>query len=101
MPTGPLHEPTSEAGAILTSTTSALTTVGGADIVMSSFFQNDSGVAHRIYCNTSGTIGIKRLNDAGFTSYTVAAGQYIDGRILAVGSTSDGSSVGMQFIAEV
>lgn len=96
--TGQALEPT-DPGHLLTTTTSPIQTAGASDVLMSSLF--NGGYAHRIYCNTSGTIGIKRANDSVFVSYTVFAGQYIDGRILAVGSMSDGTSSGMTWIAEV
>lgn len=96
--TGQTLEPT-DPSHLLTTTTSPVQTAGASDVLMSTLF--NCGYSHRIYCNVSGTIGIKRANDSAFVSYTVFAGQYIDGRILAVGSTSDGTSAGMTWIAEV
>lgn len=83
-------------------------TVGASDVLMSSLFPGGNGFptyARQIYAIPSGvsTIGIKRQGDPGFTSYPIPAGvvgQYFGGRIVAVGSTSNGSSAGVQFIAE-
>lgn len=88
---------------IMTDTTAAGSplTVGGSDILMSTYFTNKLNCCRAICCQGTGTIGIKRLNDAGFTQYAVTPGYYIYGFILAVGSTSHGSSAGMTFIPEV
>jgi hypothetical protein len=93
---------------LLTNLTSSLQTVGGSDIVFASaagtvFSQltTQPVFVRRVCCQGTGTIGIKRFWDTAFTSYTVAAGAYIDGNIIAVGSTSNGSSSGMTFIAEI
>jgi hypothetical protein len=82
----------------LTEKTSPVQTASASDVTMASLgFQ----LAARIYCCGAGTLGIKRAADTAFVSYPVSAGQYIDGQILAVGGTSDGTSSGMQWIAEV
>jgi hypothetical protein len=97
------NEPISNDQDVLTSGTSAVQTVGASDILMASLFTAINGFpnyARRIVCCVSGTIGIKRINDASFVPYPCFQGDRIDGRIIAVGSTSDGSSAGMQFIAE-
>lgn len=77
-------------------------TVGASDLLMSTYFTAEGypNYARAIYCCGTGNIGIKRAGDSGFTSYPVTPGQYIYGRIVAVGSTSDGSSAGMTFIPE-
>lgn len=98
MPTGASVEPTDPVH-LLTTTTSPVQAAGASDVLMSSLF--NSSFAHRIFACVTGTIGIKRSNDSGFVSYPVVQGQYIDGRIAAVGSTSDGTSAGMTWIAEV
>lgn len=98
--TGAALEP-SDPSHLLTTTTSPVQTASSSDVLISTLFSNSAAVAHRIYCNTPGTIGIKRANDTAFAQYTVFAGQYIDGRIIAVGGTSDGTSSGMSWIAEI
>jgi hypothetical protein len=98
--TGATLEPNDPSN-LLTSTTSAVQTAGASDVLMSTLFSNSAGVAHRIKACATGTIGIKRINDSAFVSYPVFQGDYIDGRIIAVGSTSDGTSSGMTWIAEV
>jgi hypothetical protein len=100
MSTGATLEPSDPVN-LLTSTTSPVQTAGGSDVLMSSLFSNSAGLAHRIFAGGNGSIGIKRVNDSAFVSYPVIQGQYIDGRILAVGSTANGTSVGMTWIAEV
>lgn len=87
---------------ILTTNTGAVQTVGGSDILMSAIFSAHGypTYARRIRAGGAGTIGIKRAGDSAFVPYPVNQGDYIDGRIVAVGSTSDGSSVGMTFIPE-
>jgi hypothetical protein len=92
---------------LMTSTTSSLQTVGtSTDTVFATAncfpqLTNQPTFVRRIKCCLTGTIGIKRVNDTGFTPYPCNAGDYIDGFIVAIGgSTSDGSSAGMQFIAE-
>lgn len=91
---------------ILTSTTSAVQTAGGSDVTLSATQLSTFGAsgypsfARRIKACSAGTIGIKRINDSAFVPYPVAAGDYIDGRIIAVGGTSNGTSAGMTWIAE-
>jgi len=86
---------------LLTSTTGAVQTVGASDVLMSAVFSNSAGVAHRIYCCSTGNLAIKRVNDSAFVVYPVFAGQYIDGRIVAVGGTGSGSTSGATYIPEV
>jgi len=101
MTTGSVIEPQDPTYSLV-STTSPVTTASGSDVLMSSLFANSTGVAHRVMACAAGTIGISRINDGGvFTSYPVLQGQYIDGKIAAVGSTSHGTSVAMTWIAEV
>lgn len=71
-------------------TTTVGQTLGASDVLMSAVFT--CGECHRVRANGAGNIAIKRLNDAGFTVYAVSAGDYIDGRIIAVGGTGSGSS---------
>ena len=91
---------------VLTGLTGTAQTVGASDIVFASAsvfpqLTTQPTFVRRIYCQGSGTIGIKRYWDTAFVSYTVTAGTYIDGQIIAIGSTSDGSSGGLAFIAEI
>lgn len=71
-------------------TTSVWLTIGASDIVMSAVFA--CGECHRVRAGAAGNIAIKRLNDSGFTVYACNQGDYIDGRIIAVGGTGNGSS---------
>ena len=98
--TGQNTEP-SDPSALLTTTTSPVQTVAGGDVLMSSLFVNDQGVAHRIRANSAGNLAIKRKRDSAFVVYVVAAGDYIDGKIIAVGGTGSGSTGGLTYIAEI
>src|SRR6185312_11503892 len=82
-PDDPLH--------FLTSGTVFYTTVS-ADVLASAVFK--SGLIRRIRCNTAGALYVKRENDSGMVGpYTVSAGEYIDGRFIAVGGSTTGTTV--------
>lgn len=71
-------------------TTTVAQTLGASDVLMSAVFA--CGECHRVRANAAGNIAVKRVNDAGFTAYACNQGDYIDGRIIAVGGTGSGSS---------
>lgn len=99
-PTGQLLEPQDPVG-LLTSTTSPVQTVAGSDVLMSALFSNSAKVAHRIYACSTGNLAMKKINDAAFVVFPVFAGNFYDGRYIAVGGTGSGSDSGMTWIAEI
>lgn len=86
--------------ALLTSTTGAVQTVSSSDVTIASISNFAVGNARRIYPCSSGNLAIKRANDTAFVVYPVFAGQYIDGKIVAVGGTGSGSTSGLTWIPE-
>jgi hypothetical protein len=94
------NTPRAVRGDLLTTCTAALT-IGSADIPASAVF--NAGTITRIYCNAAGTLSIKRSDDAGFVAYTVSAGQYIDGNIIAIAGTAGSSpaSTAIPIVCEI
>ena len=93
---------------LMTTCTSSVITIAGGECVFATVSPNafpnlaaNPTFVRRIYCCTSGSIAIKRVNDAAFTVYPCTQGQYIDGYIIAIGNTTDGTTNGLQFIAEL
>lgn len=64
--------------------------IPAGDTLVSTIFA--STICRRIYCNLGGTLYVKGSGDAVFVSYTVFAGQYLDGDWVAIGGTGTGST---------
>ncbi len=65
-------------------------TISTADVLMSTIF--NCGFCRRVVAQAAGNVAIQRQADSGFTVYALTAGQDVQGQIVAVGSTTHGSS---------
>jgi hypothetical protein len=77
--------------------------VPAGDTAVSSIFK--LGYARRVYCGAAGTVALQGASDAVMVSYVVQAGQYLDGRWIAVGGTASpggvSSSAAMSIVLEL